>query len=278
MALGEKQSARLIENADWQNILYVKDRLIRHLRTYYFVGGMPEVVASYIDKKDLNEVRRIQQNILSTYDNDFSKHAPIDQVPRIRMVWNSIVSQLSKENRKFIYGTMREGARAKEFELAIEWLKDAGLIYKVNRTKSGELPLNAFEDMSSFKLFLLDVGLLTAMGKLPSGTLVNGNELFLTYKGALTEQYVFQQIHRDADFIYYWSADNSIGEIDFIIQKDGTIIPIEVKAEENLKARSLRSFVGRHKEMHGIRFSMSDYREQEWMTNIPLYATTSIFR
>ena len=271
-AVGEDQALSLIEDKRWEDLVYVRDRLIAHLKTYYYIGGMPEAVQAYLKRHDLQEVRRIQQSILSTYDNDFSKHAPYEQVPRIRMVWNSIVGQLAKENKKFIYGTLREGARAKDFELAIEWLKDAGLVYKVKRVKSGELPLNAFEDLSAFKIYMLDVGLLAAMAKLPATTLAESNTLFLTYKGALTEQYTFQQLRTITDFIYYWSAENSTGEIDFLIQKANRIIPIEVKAEENLKSRSLRSFVSRHEGIHGLRFSMSDYREQEWMTNIPLYA------
>ncbi|MBR5654230.1 MAG: ATP-binding protein [Prevotella sp.] len=275
-AHGEQDIVDLLDKQDWHQLLFVRDRVIHYLKTYYFTGGMPEAVNSYVQHKDLDEVRRIQQNILQSYESDFSKHAPKEQVPRIRIVWNSIIGQLSKENRKFLYGLLRQGARAKDFELAIEWLKDAGLIYKVNRTKSGELPLNAFEDFSAFKLFLVDVGLLSAMAKLPSEILIEGDALFSTYKGAFTEQYVCQQLIQSADLLYYWSAENSRGEIDFLMQKKGKVIPIEVKAEENLKARSLRSFVERHPSLHGIRFSLSDYREQEWMTNIPLYAANAL--
>lgn len=276
-ATGEEQVLGCMAHADWQMLAYVRDRLVNSLKTYYYVGGMPEAVATYLSKGDFGEVRHIQQNILDTYMSDFSKHAPNEQVPRIRMVWNAVVGQLSKENKKFIYGMLREGARAKDYELAIEWLKDAGLLYKVCRTKSGELPLNAFEDHAAFKLFLLDVGLLCAMAKLPAETLVAGNELLLTYKGALTEQYVYQQLHDNADFVYYWSAQNSTGEIDFLVQKQGKVIPIEVKAEENLKSRSLRAFVARYPGMHGLRLSMSDFRQQDWMTNVPLYAPTAWF-
>lgn len=272
LAMGEKRIAGLAAGGDWKMLGMVKDRLTTLLKTYYYVGGMPEAVDSYRQRKDFAEVRRIQNNILDTYNNDFSKHAPINEVPRIRMVWNSIAGQLAKENRKFIYGMLREGARAKDFEVAIEWLKDAGLIYKVNRTKSGELPLNAFEDFNTFKIYLLDVGLLSAVNKLTTDTLIMGNEIFNTYKGALTEQYLFQQIRDKVDFVYYWSADNSRGEIDFVVQKGGKVIPIEVKAEENLRAKSLAAFVARYPKLHALRFSLSDYREQEWMTNIPLYA------
>lgn len=274
LAMGEDRIAGLLTKRDWQTVAMVKDRLTALLKTYYYVGGMPEVVDSYRQRKDFAEVRRIQNNILDTYTNDFSKHAPINEVPRIRMVWNSIAGQLAKENRKFIYGMLREGARAKDFEVAIEWLMDAGLIYKVNRTKSGELPLNAFEDFSAFKIYLLDVGLLSAINKLTAETLIRGNEIFNTYKGALTEQYFFQQIRGKVDFVYYWSADNSRGEVDFVVQKAERVIPIEVKAEENLRAKSLAAFVARNPGLHALRFSMSDYREQDWMTNIPLYAVT----
>lgn len=274
LTIGEDRIAGLLTKRDWQTVAMVKDRLTALLKTYYYVGGMPEVVDSYRQRKDFAEVRRIQNSILDTYTNDFSKHAPINEVPRIRMVWNSIAGQLAKENRKFIYGMLREGARAKDFEVAIEWLMDAGLIYKVNRTKSGELPLNAFEDFSAFKIYLLDVGLLSAINKLTAETLIRGNEIFNTYKGALTEQYFFQQIRGKVDFVYYWSADNSRGEVDFVVQKAERVIPIEVKAEENLRAKSLAAFVARNPGLHALRFSMSDYREQDWMTNIPLYAVT----
>lgn len=275
LAMGEKRIAGLLEKRDWNMVAMVKDKLTTLLKTYYYVGGMPEAVESYRQHSDFAEVRRIQNNILDTYNNDFSKHAPISEVPRIRMVWNSIASQLAKENKKFIYGMLREGARAKDFEVAIEWLRDAGLIYKVSRTKSGELPLNAFEDFNIFKIYLLDVGLLSAINKLTADTLIAGNEIFNTYKGALTEQYFFQQIRDKVDFVYYWSAENSRGEIDFIVQKEGKVIPIEVKAEENLRAKSLSAFVAKYPGLHALRFSMSDYREQNWMTNIPLYAAIS---
>lgn len=275
LAMGEKRIASLLEKRDWNMVAMVKDKLTTLLKTYYYVGGMPEAVESYRRRSDFAEVRRIQNNILDTYNNDFSKHAPISEVPRIRMVWNSIASQLAKENKKFIYGMLREGARAKDFEVAIEWLRDAGLIYKVSRTKSGELPLNAFEDFNIFKIYLLDVGLLSAINKLTADTLIAGNEIFNTYKGALTEQYFFQQIRDKVDFVYYWSAENSRGEIDFIVQKEGKVIPIEVKAEENLRAKSLAAFVAKYPGLHALRFSMSDYREQNWMTNIPLYAAIS---
>lgn len=272
-AMGQQDFITLLEKKDWNTISIFRYKLIELLRQYFFIGGMPEVVASFISNKDFREARQLQQNILDSYDRDFSKHAPIAEVPRIRMVWKSIQTQLSKENRKYIYGLIKEGARAKEFELAIEWLIDAGLIYKVSRTKKGQLPLSAYEDFSAFKLFMVDLGLMCAMGNLPAKVLLEGDTLFTDFKGAITEQYVMQQFKSVKDLsIYYWSADNSRGELDFLLQHDGQIIPVEVKAEENLQSKSLRSFIERNKGMHGVRFSMSDYREQDWLTNYPLYS------
>lgn len=277
-AAGQERLAKLLAECKWDSIVYVKDRIIQLLRTYYYVGGMPEAVKAYCDGLGYEEVRRIQSNILMTYENDFSKHAPANEVPRIRMVWHSVTSQLAKENRKFIYGVLRQGARAKEFEIAVEWLQDAGLVYRVNRTKSGEMPLSAFEDFGTFKLFMLDVGLMCAINRLSSDSILLGNDIFSTYRGAMTEQYVCQQLTGAVDFIYYWSADNSRGEIDFLIQTGGRIVPIEVKAEENLKSKSLSAFVARYPSLHAVRLSMSDYREQGWMTNVPLYAVCACIK
>lgn len=277
-ALGQERLTELLLSKDWELISVMQSKLQEYLRQYYYVGGMPEVVTSFIADKDLAKVRQLQQDILDAYDRDFSKHAPAAEVPRIRMIWKSVPSQLSKENRKFIYGQIKEGARAKDFELAIEWLKDAGLIYKVNRTKKGQLPLSAYEDFSAFKLFIVDTGLMCAMSNLPAQVLLAGNDLFTDYKGALTEQYVLQQLKSVKNLsIYYWSANNSQGEIDFLLQHEADIIPVEVKAEENLKAKSLNAFVTKNPNLHGVRLSMSSYRWQEWMTNYPLYAVQSIF-
>lgn len=270
-ANGEALLADLIEKKEWETLSPFHTTLCEFLKTYYFVGGMPEVVKSFVEEKDMLHVREIQKNILTTYDNDFSKHAPISEVPRIRMAWKTIMSQLAKENKKYIFGMLKEGARAKEFELAIEWLIDAGLIYKIHRTKKGMLPLSAYEDFSAFKLYLLDVGLLGAMNNIPAQTLLSGNAIFSDYKGALTEQYALQQMKPQLDSIYYWSAENSSGEIDFIVQNNEEIVPIEVKAEENLQAKSLKAFITKNPSLHGLRTSMSPYREQDWLTNVPLY-------
>jgi len=275
MACGKHSWIDVLDNHDWELVKSIKDKFVEMLKTYYYVGGMPEVVQTYIDSNDMEGVRKVQQNILNAYSSDFSKHAPDREVPRIKLVWESVIGQLSKENRRFVFNVLKDGARAKEFELAIEWLADAGLVRKVNRTKSGELPLNAFEDFGTFKLFTLDIGLLCAQARLNSSILAEGDNMFSTFKGALTEQYVCQQLSKNVDLMYYWSADNSSGEIDFLVQKNGRIIPIEVKAEENLKAKSLRFFVDKYAGLKGLRFSMSDYREQDWMTNIPLYALAS---
>ena len=272
-ALGQSQLVMVLEKEDWELMSLFHNKLVEYLKIYYFVGGMPGVVMEYLDTKDFNRVRVVQQEILNAYDNDFSKHAPNREVPRLRMVWRSVLAQLAKENKKFIYGMLKEGARAKEFEIALEWLQDAGLLYKVNRTKAGKMPLSAYEDFAAFKVFILDVGLLSAMGKLTSQIILDGDVIFEEFKGALTEQYVFQQMktYKDID-IYYWSADNSSGEIDFIVQKEGVITPIEVKSSENLQSKSLSAFIKRHPELKGLRFSMSEYKEQEWMKNRPLYS------
>ena len=272
-AVGQEAFARLLAKKDWGLIAAFRSKLIDLLKQYYYVGGMPEVVNAFINHKDYAEVRQLQQTILDSYDRDFSKHAPIAEVPRIRMIWRSVPAQLAKENKKFIYGVVKEGARAKDFELAIEWLIDAGLIYKVSRVKKAGIPLSAYEDFSAFKLFLLDTGLMGAMSGLPPQALLEGNVLFSDYKVAITEQYVLQQLKSVKGLsIYYWSSDTSRGELDFLLQKDVSVIPVEVKAEENLQSKSLRFFVEKNAGLHGVRFSMSDYRKQEWMINYPLYS------
>lgn len=276
--IGEEKMLKLLQQRDWNTITIFRNKFEERLRQYYFVGGMPAAVVSFAKNGDLNEVRIIQRAILEAYERDFSKHAPAKEVPRIRMVWHSIPSQLAKENKKFIYGMIREGARAKDFELAIEWLKDAGLIYKVNRCKRPQLPLMAYEDFSAFKIYMSDIGLMSALSNIPPQSLLNGNVLLSDFKGALTEQFVLQQLLScQALSIYYWSADNSRGEIDFLVQQEDKIIPIEVKAEENLKAKSLRSFIERNPDLHGVRLSMSPYREQDWLTNYPLYSVLALF-
>lgn len=277
-AMGEGRFVDIMLQKKWEQLGPFRAHIENLLRHYYFVGGMPEVVASYVEERDPLVVRELQKNILDAYDRDFSKHAPVGEVPRLRMVWNSVNGQLSKENKKFIYGFIKEGARAKDFEIALEWLRDAGLVYKVHRAKKAAIPLTAFQDFSAFKLFMLDVGLLGAMGNVSHESLINGNAILNDYKGALTEQYVFQQLRLVKDIsIFYWSAENSSGEIDFLVQHNDIIHPIEVKAEENLQSKSLRAFVQKNSSLHGWRFSMSDYREQDWLTNYPLFSVDALF-
>ena len=271
-ALGEERYVDVIKGEDTSMVSTFGSKYIDRLREYYYVGGMPEVVASYVENKDFNRVREIQKNLLNYYRQDFSKHAEINLVPRLNLVWDSIPMQLAKENKKYIYGQVREGARAKDFELAIQWLLDCGLIHKVARVSKPALPLKAYMDLDSFKMFLLDIGLLIAMTDLDARVIIDGNRIFTEFKGALTEQYVLQQLISEAGIVpYYYSAQNSRGEIDFLVQGRTSVIPIEVKAEENLRAKSLRAFCDKYNPDYAVRTSMSDYREQDWMTNIPLY-------
>jgi len=276
-ALGDPAFADMLKSGDWKLITAFKSKFTERLKQYYFVGGMPEAVLRFSENKNYKEVREVQQQILDAFENDFSKHAPVDIVPRIRMVWNSVPSQLSKENRKFFYGLVREGSRAKDFELALAWLTDCGLAYKVFRVTKPELPLKAYEDLSAFKLFMVDVGLLSAMTDLDPRTLLTGNELFSEFKGALTEQFVYQQLRTLDDLaVYYWSAERSAAEVDFVIQHDGRIVPLEVKAEENLKAKSLKVLMEKYNPTMAVRISLSDYREQEWLINLPLFAINEL--
>lgn len=274
--LGERY-AQLLDAKDFELITPFKQVYINALKQYYFVGGMPEAVQSFVDDKDFNEVRSIQKRILTAYEQDFSKHAPADIVPKIRMVWNSIPSQLAKENKKFVYGLVREGARAKDYEAAIMWLCDCGLIYKVGRVNSGAIPLKAYEDLKAFKLFVLDVGLLGCMTGINQSVLLNGNELFVEFKGALTEQYVCQQFKTLPDIgIYYYNNDRNTCEVDFVIDVGDKAIPVEVKAEENLKAKSLKSYRDRFSPEISVRTSMADYRQDDRLINLPLYAVEEI--
>lgn len=272
LAIGENSLAELLQKQDYALINSFASKYADLLRKYYYVGGMPEAVQCYVDTDDMLEVRSIQKDLLIYYENDFSKHAPKETVPRIQMVWNSIPAQLAKENRKFIYGVVREGARAKDFELAIQWLEDCGLIHKCYRVSKPGMPLISYMEMSNFKLFMLDVGLLAAKGNLSAKVLLEGNRIFEEFKGALTEQFIAQEMCASRYELYYYSTENSSGEIDFMLQHDCDCIPIEVKAEENLKARSLRAFCDKFSPNKAIRTSMSNYREQDWMCNVPLYA------
>lgn len=278
LAMGKEQLVELLRNNNWVALTPLRGMLTELLRQYYFVGGMPEAVKTYVERGDIWEVRSIHSKIIDAYRNDMSKHAPKQQVQRINMVWNSIPSQLARDNKKFIYGALRKGARANDFEIAIQWLVDSGLVHKVHRISKPVVPLKFYEDMASFKLFLLDCGLLGALSETPPEQILIGDNVFEEYKGAFTENYVLQQLKSlSRTFVYYYSNDNSTLEIDFVVQHEAHVIPIEVKAEENLRAKSLRQFVTDNSGLHGVRFSMSDYREQDWLTNVPLWAVRWAF-
>lgn len=277
MALVGKSYVELLDNGDYDMIKAFKQTYIDALKQYCFVGGMPEAVQSFVLNKDFKEVRDIQKRILLAYEQDFSKHAPIEIVPKIRMLWNSIPSQLAKENKKFIYGLVREGGRAKEYEAAIMWLCDCGLVYKVSRINTAGIPLKAYEDLKAFKLFVVDVGLLGCMTGLHQSVLLDENTLFVEFKGALTEQYVCQQLSAlDELDIYYYTNDRGSCEVDFVIDTGEKIIPVEVKAQTNLKAKSLKTYCERFSPDLAVRTSMSDYKAEEWLVNLPLYAIEEI--
>ncbi len=271
LAVEQKQLVEVMEKKDYDLMNAFAEKYIDLLRKYYYVGGMPEVVSVYLETDNLKEVRAVQQQLLLYYANDFSKHAPKETIPRIQMVWNSIPMQLAKENRKFIYGALREGARAKDFELAIQWLLDCGLVHKCHRISKPGMPLISYMDMSSFKIYMSDVGLLGARCNLDAITLLEGNGIFTEFKGALTEQFVAQELSSAGMELYYYSTENSSGEVDFVVQKAGKVIPLEVKAQENLQAKSLRALCKKYELPDAVRSSMSNYRKQDRMTNVPLY-------
>ncbi|MBE6322517.1 MAG: ATP-binding protein [Bacteroidales bacterium] len=270
-AKGNEELLEPLENRNWEVINLLHDKYVELLREYYCIGGMPEVVSTYIQTSSLIDARNVQLEILKAYDNDISKHASKQETVRINQVWQSIPSQLSKENRKFLYGALKKGGRAKEFELAIQWLQDAGLVYKVNRVAQLKQPLKFYEDFSAFKLYCLDCGLAGAMSDANMGDIMLG-QIHNEWSGAMTELYVATQLYTKTENVFYYSRDDSRLEIDFVVQKDRKICPLEVKSEENLQSKSLKTIVGGSEDMTGIRYSMSKYREQDRLINIPLYA------
>jgi predicted AAA+ superfamily ATPase len=278
-AMGEERFANLLKENDISTVTTFKERYIEWLRYYFYIGGMPEVVAHFAENRDFTQVRKIQQFILDTYEKDLFKHAPKDIVGRIELLWNSIPPQLAKENRKFVYANIAQGARAREYELAMAWLLDCGLIHKIHRVTKAGYPLKAYQDFSAFKLYLNDIGLMSAMAKMEAKVLLEGSSIFEEFKGSLTEQYVLQQlVTKDNLVITYWSAERSDAEIDLLIQREGQVIPIEVKATENLKAKSLKSFYEKFNPKTAIRTSLSDYRKESWLTNVPLYLIGDYFK
>ena len=277
-ATGNEMLTQLLLACDWAAVNTLSQKYIDLLRQYYYVGGMPEAVASYIEGKGLIAVRKIHKDILAGYRKDFSKHAPKKEVPRIEMVWDSLPSHLAKENKKFIYGAMRKGARAKDFEVAITWLKDAGVIYKVHRVSKIEYPLMFYEDFNVFKIFPLDVGLLGAMADVPSSQMLVGDNIFKEFKGAFTECYVNEQLARIQIPTFYHSSNESECKIDFAVQTERRVIPVEAKAEENVKAKSLKTYIDEHSNLKGLRVSMMNYIDQGWMENLPLFAIEGYLR
>lgn len=277
LAIGKEGMVNLLHSHDWPMIQAFEQQFAHYLRLYYYVGGMPEAVKTFSSTKDYKAVRAVHEQLLKSYHNDFSKHPPQEIVKRMRLLWQSIPQQLAKENKRFVYSAVRGSARAKDFETSIQWLQDAGIIYKVTRIVAGEIPLAGFEEPDSFKLYMLDIGLLGAMNNMSESTLIEGSKFFAQYKGALTEQFVLQEM-QCAGFrpIHYWAPETGIAEIDFVIQHESSIIPIEVKAERNLRAKSLAAFISRYHSTLAIRTSLSSYQQGATVLDLPLYAISTL--
>lgn len=277
LAIGQNKLVEAIQDQEWDVLSPLRQTIIAFLKQYFYVGGMPEAVLTYTESENYHQVREVQTAILQSYEQDFSKHAPTEIIPRIRMIWNSVVSQLAKENKKFIYGFLKEGARAKDFEQALNWLENYGLIYRINRTNKANFPLAAYIDLQAFKIYSLDVGLLSALGNLSAQTLIESDRMFTEFKGALTEQFVLQEFKSSGiKQLYYWANDSGSAELDFILEKENVIYPIEVKSSENLKSKSLKTFSLKYPEIYCYRTSLSDYRKENWMTNIPIFGIKSL--
>lgn len=277
LAIDEKNLVMALDSKDFSIIDNFSDKFLFWLKNYYYIGGMPAVVDSFRRNKDYIKARQIQKDILRQYEQDFGKHVDAKNLPRIRMVWQSIPIQLAKENKKFFFGQIKKGARSSDFEIAIQWLMDSGLIYKVNRVNEPHMPLKAYINMSAYKLFILDIGLLGALSDLPAKTILEKDEIFVEFKGAFTEQYVLQQLICDTQYTpYYYGTDKSTFEQDFMIQMEDKIVPIEVKAEGNIRSQSLKVYCEKYRPKKAVRFSTLKYMDQGWMVNIPLYAVSTL--
>lgn len=278
LAMGEERFVELLNKKDFKTIKLFNNKYEKLLKQYCYVGGMPEIVQDFVENKDFESVRNLQKEILSAYEEDFTKHISANTVAKIRLLWKSIPAQLSKENKKFIYGAAKEGARARDFEAALSWLINSGLVYRVNKITKPDLPITAYEDFNSFKLFVLDVGLLGAMTNLQADTIIDGNRIFEEFKGAIAEQYVLQQFKTIKDLpVFYWSNETSRAEIDFVIQIKSDVVPVEVKAERNLQAKSLKVYMEKFKPNYAIRTSMADYKKTDNLIDLPLYVIEKIF-
>ena len=276
-AMDEGALSEALDTKDYTLIDNFSDKYLFWLKNYYYVGGMPAVVDAFRMHKDYGEVRQIQNDIVRQYEGDFGKHIDSHTLPRIRMVWDSIPIQLAKENKKFFFGQIKKGARSSEYEIAIQWLIDCGLVYKVSRVNEPHMPLKAYKSMNAYKLFVVDVGLLGAMSELEAESILEGNDIFIEFKGALSEQYVLQQLISDTEYTpYYYGTEKATFEQDFLIQKGKNIIPIEVKAETNIHSQSLRAYCDKYHPERAVRFSALKYMNQEWMENIPLYAVCNL--
>ncbi|MBO4438884.1 MAG: ATP-binding protein [Spirochaetaceae bacterium] len=278
MAMKKDKLLEVLKSKNWNEICQLRTEFIENLRMYYFTGGMPEVVDLFVKTQDIPKVRALQNRILSDYAFDISKHAPKAEIPKISLVWNSIPAHLAKENKKFVYGALRKGARAAQYEDAIQWLVNAGLAYKITRVSKAAMPLTFYEESEVFKLFMHDCGLFGALSKTPPDLILLGSKVFEEYKGAFTEQFVLQELKATENvFIHYYTNTDSTLEIDFILQHETEILPVEVKAEANLQSKSLKSFLSKNPGLHALRFSMAEYREQENLTNVPLYCVSEFF-
>lgn len=276
-AVGESKLADALETKDYSLIDGFSEKYIYHLKNYFYVGGMPEAVNCFLNNNDYFAAREVQKEIVQQYKGDFGKHIPSNELPRINMVWDSIPMQLAKDNKKFFFGHIKKGARSSEFEKAIQWLVDSGLIYRVHKVNEPHVPLSAYKELSFFKLFFVDIGLLGAMSELDLHSVIEGNRLFVEFKGALTEQYVLQQIMSDTGYTpYYYGTESATFEQDFLIQKEMDAVPIEVKAETNIRSQSLKAFYDKFHPGLSIRLSLLNYKEQDWMVNIPLYAVCNM--
>lgn len=276
-AMDEQSLADALATKDYALIDNFSEKYLFWLKNYYYVGGMPAVVDEFRQNRDYAEVRQIQNDIVRQYEGDFGKHVDARTLPRIRLVWDSVPLQLAKENKKFFFGQIKKGARSSEYEIAIQWMVDCGLIYKVNRVNEPNMPLKAYKSMNAYKLFVLDVGLLGAMSELEAESILEGNDIFIEFKGALTEQYVLQQLISDTRYNpYYFGTEKATFEQDFLIQKGKDIVPIEVKAGENIRSQSLKAYCDKYKPNKAVRFSTLKYMDQGWMENIPLYAVCNL--
>lgn len=275
--MGETKLSEALTTRDYNLIDNFADKYLFWLKNYYYTGGMPAVVEAFRMHKDYTEVRQLQKDIVRQYEGDFGKHVDGRNLPRIRMVWDAIPMQLAKENKKFFFGQIKKGARSSDYEIAIQWLLDCGLIYKVSRVNEPHMPLKAYKSMNAYKLFMLDVGLLGALSELPVETILEGNEIFVEFKGALTEQYVLQQLISDTPYVpYYYGTDKGSFGQDFLVQKGKDIVPIEVKAEGNIRSQSLKAYYEKFHPNEAVRFSALKYKKQDWMVNIPLYAVCNL--